>query len=621
MVHDASRRRQANSTWLALAALTIAAIGLSACGDPNAADASLSPELRRSAIVDGARGGVEGFYFLPPMVAQPSFSGIFDDTLEALVLICEPGDDACDAASSHTHATVTASSGHYHLNWDTRASGAEAGNTYRIRVIVGGVELGFADASLASNGREARTIDTDEFIALVDGRTLPIRFRIETGIPGALSVDPTEATLAPGEQLGLTATVVDLAGAEIVDGGVTWRSSDEGVATVDASGIVTAVAVGTATVTASSDRVGAVGASATINIAAGEEPFVMTVDTWLGAGTTVTVPIFGTGTITIDWGDGSEPQPVTDPMGPQWTYVEDGRYTIRVMGALTEAPRFGTRSRRDSSAGMITSLDSWGTLAFVDLSYAFHSASNLTSVPAWIPTGVRDTRLMFAGAARFNQDIGAWDTSSVTDMSGMFRDAVAFNGDIGRWNTSNVTTMAGMFNGATAFNQDIGDWDTRRVTTLNSMFGSATTFNQDIGRWDTSSLTDINAVFSFASAFDQDIGDWDTSNVTMMMYAFRNASAFDQDIGRWDTSRVTSMREMFDGATRFDKDIGGWDTTNLAGGSTAQSLLRMFRNAERFNRDLSRWCVNQFSTEPTEFRLGAHAWVEPQPRWGEPCGT
>jgi len=46
---------------------------------------------------------------------------------------------------------------------------------------VGGVELGFADIDPVSTGKELKNVQTGEYIGLVDGRTLPIKFRIENG--------------------------------------------------------------------------------------------------------------------------------------------------------------------------------------------------------------------------------------------------------------------------------------------------------------------------------------------------------------------------------------------------------------------------------------------------------
>lgn len=53
--------------------------------------------------------------------------------------------------------------------------------TYRIRVFVGAAQLGFADVDVVSSGSQLKNVATDEFIGLVQGKTLPIRFRIEHG--------------------------------------------------------------------------------------------------------------------------------------------------------------------------------------------------------------------------------------------------------------------------------------------------------------------------------------------------------------------------------------------------------------------------------------------------------
>jgi uncharacterized protein YjdB len=80
-----------------------------------------------------------------------------------------------------------------------------------------------------------------------------------------VTVTPDAATLESlGETVQLTATASDAEGNTIADKVFTWESSDESVATVSDSGLVTAVANGTATITATVDGVSG---SATITVA------------------------------------------------------------------------------------------------------------------------------------------------------------------------------------------------------------------------------------------------------------------------------------------------------------------------------------------------------------------
>ncbi len=61
------------------------------------------------------------------------------------------------------------------------------------------------------------------------------------------------ATLAPGAVSGFTATLRDAAGVALTNRTISWSSSDANVASVSASGSVTAIAPGTATIMASSE--------------------------------------------------------------------------------------------------------------------------------------------------------------------------------------------------------------------------------------------------------------------------------------------------------------------------------------------------------------------------------
>lgn len=68
----------------------------------------------------------------------------------------------------------------------------------------------------------------------------------------SVTVSPPTACLAVGQTVQLTATVKDSAGAPLPGKSVTWATSNGAVATVDTTGLVTGVAKGSATITATS---------------------------------------------------------------------------------------------------------------------------------------------------------------------------------------------------------------------------------------------------------------------------------------------------------------------------------------------------------------------------------
>ncbi|MCD8358758.1 MAG: Ig-like domain-containing protein [Oscillospiraceae bacterium] len=91
--------------------------------------------------------------------------------------------------------------------------------------------------SAGADGYKSDAIETAEVVISAGDTTVDV-----TGV----TLDKTEAALTVGETLTLTATVEP---EDATDPTVTWTSSDESVATVT-DGVVTAVAAGTATITA-----------------------------------------------------------------------------------------------------------------------------------------------------------------------------------------------------------------------------------------------------------------------------------------------------------------------------------------------------------------------------------
>lgn len=226
-------------------ALAPALVLLVACQDQS----SMPPPGPSFLIADAAHDGVNpDFFFLPPMVPDPSDNssgnfdaGEFNPALAPVVEICElievlepdiTPDTPCAATQPTGFPVVfTTTSGpgsetvrvsltdeHYVANWHTNEFALSDQRFYRIFVRVGATQLGFADVDVVNSGKDLKNVDTGEFIALLDGRTLPIKFRIEN----AALCDP------PGSQPCASQTV------NLPDGGfVTFDDQDVVVATVD----------------------------------------------------------------------------------------------------------------------------------------------------------------------------------------------------------------------------------------------------------------------------------------------------------------------------------------------------------------------------------------------------
>ena len=160
------------------------------------------------------------------------------------------------------------------------------------------------ETSITVNGKEVTELtgDFDEYTINYDGSTEVSSIAISTPSKRAyitqvtvyyegsgsdpdpvavtgVTVDPTEWEMEIGDTKALTATVLP---AEATNKNVTWKSSDDGVATVSAAGVVTAVAAGTATITVTTADGGKTATCAiTVNEAAPEPaagPVALTFD-------------------------------------------------------------------------------------------------------------------------------------------------------------------------------------------------------------------------------------------------------------------------------------------------------------------------------------------------------
>jgi Tol biopolymer transport system component len=194
--------------------LVLGGLVLAGCQD----DRPLAPgEGPLAAISDGAHsGGNPDFFFLPPLVGDPSSDpnfdpGMFNGRLHPVLSIYADPSDGCDGALTYGPAAVPVAPDEetYQLDWDTDAANLTVSTTYRLCVFSSlddGTMLGFVDLLPVTGGM--KNVRTEDTFAFQDGRIVPVKFRIEQG---ALSYDSSNP-----DALGTEFTVDDEGGVAVL---------------------------------------------------------------------------------------------------------------------------------------------------------------------------------------------------------------------------------------------------------------------------------------------------------------------------------------------------------------------------------------------------------------------
>jgi len=172
------------------------------------------------ALSEGSNGGNQHFFCLPPIVGQPTFSGTFNAHVAPVVQICHldvPSQTCVGSVFSPGDVQLNGSAQQYQVNWNTDPSTLVAGLVYRLTVLVAGQQLGFADVEPVTSGSQLKNLKTGEVFGLLDGRTLPLKFRIELGAFGTNCLtDCAEATVT--NDGGTVVTNTGFAGAQFPAG-------------------------------------------------------------------------------------------------------------------------------------------------------------------------------------------------------------------------------------------------------------------------------------------------------------------------------------------------------------------------------------------------------------------
>jgi len=127
----------------------------------------------------------------------------------------------------------------------------------------GGAALSGRDITWSSSDNSIATVSSDGLVTGVAAGSATITAAsegkngtatIEVEVPvGTVVVTPVEAAIAVSETVQLSAATLDPDGNELTDRAVAWSSSDPAIASVSGTGLVTGVAAGTATITATSE--------------------------------------------------------------------------------------------------------------------------------------------------------------------------------------------------------------------------------------------------------------------------------------------------------------------------------------------------------------------------------
>jgi surface protein len=217
------------------------------------------------------------------------------------------------------------------------------------------------------------------------------------------------------------------------------------------------------------------------------------------ASTQVCIPMQGSLSLSVNWGDGTAIQTVDVSAtinclsnsaypGVPHTYADVGTYIISMdrsgsgpvwLGQLGNIGQvYWDQSPGVADKFQLTRVLSFGDLGTASLKGAFAGCTTLTEIPATIPPNVTDLTATFLDSTNLNlANISSWDVSKVTKYDLLFQGCSSFNLPLGSWNVFKGTSMSSMFAEASAFNQPIASWNLGAVTDMSNMF------NQPLGRW------------------------------------------------------------------------------------------------------------------------------------------
>ena len=169
---------------------------------------------------------------------------------------------------------------------------------------------------------------------------------------------------------------------------------------------------------------------------------------------TILLPLYGNVDVSVYWGDLTKDDYTTEG-DKTHIYGFPGTYSVKIFGFLD---RFGNGLNTNTTyADKLLAVETFGdeSIGLKSLSGAFKGASNLVSVPAYLPPTITSLKYAFFDAISFNDiNILSWDTSNITVMSYTFFEAQAFTQNLENWDKSNVTEQYYMYYGSGTYEKD-----------------------------------------------------------------------------------------------------------------------------------------------------------------------
>lgn len=161
--------------------------GVSCSGDRAPTGPRLTPPGANAVLSDGTTSGNANVFFLPPLVSSPVGVGNYGKTpfqaalpVEIEIVCIAPSVNCTNQGMRRKAMTQSQSDEHYMFNWDTRAPGFDAGNTFSVNIWIQNTKVAYAEVVLIPNSNPKNKKDLSD-IPLQDGRTVPIKVHVQQG--------------------------------------------------------------------------------------------------------------------------------------------------------------------------------------------------------------------------------------------------------------------------------------------------------------------------------------------------------------------------------------------------------------------------------------------------------